>query len=596
MDYLKSVVPSQLIAERGSNLVVINPGSANVRMGFAYQQNPFSIPHYIAWHVRGGSSDGNQEQKMTVQDQKLVSPITPAQQVEREKGYDSIAAELKIPFLDEESRNAFVHRKVGRVDGLSSHGNRSETTFTWTNVLEATPTSSLSTESVVAKHEDKDQPEVNRSVGSTLNQYKFKDFICGEEALRIASVEPYCLRRPIRRGHFNISQHYSVQQVCEDLSTIWDWVLKEKLHIFPAERYKFSVILVVPDAFDNREIKETLSIVLQDLRFGSAVVHQEGLAAAFGNGLSTACVVNMGAQVTSVICIEDGVALPNTGVTLPFGGEDISRCLLWVQEHHQTWPPVHTDLVARPVDLLMLNKLKESYCQIHEGELDAVAIVHSYENGLGAEAHKMRLTSLNVPPMGLFHPLVLVADECPPPPRPFFHDYDDMLEDPFHGEFYRRPDMPDGLFYTGNGYAAMWDSYPVRPIVLKKEENLGLAEAITRSILSTGRIDLQRKLFCSIQLIGGVASTGGLVAAVEERVLRAIPANEAIDTVEVLQSRGDPVSVSWKGGAILGVLDLVRDAWIQREDWIQSGIHVGSGRKYRDSYYLQAQAMWYINS
>lgn len=31
---------------------------------------------------------------------------------------------------------------------------------------------------------------------------------------------------------------------------------------------------------------------------------QEGLAAVFGNGLSTACVVNIGAQVTSVICIE----------------------------------------------------------------------------------------------------------------------------------------------------------------------------------------------------------------------------------------------------------------------------------------------------
>lgn len=31
---------------------------------------------------------------------------------------------------------------------------------------------------------------------------------------------------------------------------------------------------------------------------------QEGLAAVFGNGLSTACVINLGAQVTSVICIE----------------------------------------------------------------------------------------------------------------------------------------------------------------------------------------------------------------------------------------------------------------------------------------------------
>lgn len=31
---------------------------------------------------------------------------------------------------------------------------------------------------------------------------------------------------------------------------------------------------------------------------------QEGLAAAFGNGLSTACIVNIGAQVTSVVCVE----------------------------------------------------------------------------------------------------------------------------------------------------------------------------------------------------------------------------------------------------------------------------------------------------
>lgn len=47
---------------------------------------------------------------------------------------------------------------------------------------------------------------------------------------------------------------------------------------------------------------------------------------------------------------------------------------------------------------------------------------------------------------------------------------------------------------------------------------------------------------------------------------------------------------------ILGVLDLGRDAWISREDWIQNGLHIGSNRKYKDSYYIQAQAMCYMNS
>lgn len=42
---------------------------------------------------------------------------------------------------------------------------------------------------------------------------KYRKFICCEEALKISSDEPYCLRRPIRRGHFNVSQYYPMQQV-----------------------------------------------------------------------------------------------------------------------------------------------------------------------------------------------------------------------------------------------------------------------------------------------------------------------------------------------------------------------------------------------
>ncbi|KAJ0797218.1 putative Actin family, ATPase, nucleotide binding domain-containing protein [Helianthus annuus] len=91
----------------------------------------------------------------------------------------------------------------------------------------------------------------------------------------------------------------------------------------------------------------------------------EGLAAVLGNGLSTTCVVNIGAQVTSVICVEDEVALPHTQMTLRFGGEDVSRCLLWTQRHHQTRPPICTYALAKPIDLLMLDRLKESYCHIY---------------------------------------------------------------------------------------------------------------------------------------------------------------------------------------------------------------------------------------
>ncbi|XP_022147444.1 actin-related protein 9 [Momordica charantia] len=592
MDYLKSVVPSQLISERGSNLVVINPGSAHIRIGLASQDVPFNIPHCIARYT-------NQLPKRNVQDQMLNSQVTTAQHMDREKAYDVIASLLKIPFLDEEVASNSFPRKMGRVDGHNMHNGKKDTVFSWTDVHEKDPTLSMAVESSSSKdvdNESLDQHVVTDSKELSSSVIRYRQFICGEDALKVSPSEPYCLHRPIRRGHLNISQHYPMQQVLEDLHAIWDWILIEKLHIPHSERNLYSAILAVPETFDNREIKEMLTIVLRDLRFGSAVVHQEGLAAVFGNGLSTACVVNMGAQVTTIICIEDGVALPATAKTLPFGGEDLSRCLLWTQRHHQTWPPIRTDILSKPVDLLMLNRLKESYCEIREGEVDAVAVVHSYEEGSPAGSHKTRLTALNVPPMGLFFPMLLVPDVYPPPPRAWFHDYEDMLEETWHTEYSRRSDMPENFYPGINVGFPTWDSYPVYATRPRKEEKVGLAEAITSSILLTGRIELQRKLFCSIQLVGGVALTRGLIPAMEERVLHAIPSNEAIDTVEVLQSRINPSFVSWKGGAIIGVLDFGRDAWIHREDWINSGIFVGSGRKYKDSYYLQAQAMCYINS
>lgn len=593
-DYLKTVVPSQFIAERGANLVVINPGSANIKIGLGTQDAPLIIPHCIARRTTGA----NLPPRKNVLDQMLNSQVTTAQHVERERAYDTIASFLKIPSLNEEVSNSYS-RKMARLDGSNLTTSKKEPSFTWTDVFEKKPefssTLEISTNNDVIQQSSDHNKDAELEENASVSERKYREFICGEEAQTISPCEPYCLRRPIRRGHFNVSPYYPAQQVLEDLYTIWEWILTEKLHIPPSQRTMFSAIIVVPETFDNREIKELLSVVLGDLGFGVAVIHQESLATVFGNGLSTACVVNIGAQVTSIICVEDGVALPATGMTLSFGGEDISRCLLWTQRHHQTWPPIRTDAVVKPIDLLMLNQLKESYCQIKDGETDAVVVVYSYEDGMPAGAHKTRLTALNVPPMGLFYPKLLVPEVYPPPPRTWFHDYEDMLDDTSNVEYPRRPDGSD-LYPGFNAGYSMWESYPVFTNKRKKEENLGLAEAITKSILSTGRIDLQRKLFCSIQLGGGASLTSGLVAAVEDRVLHAIPPNEAIDTVEVLQSRNNPTYVSWKGGVILGILDFSREAWIHREDWIRGGLYIGSNRKYRDSYYIQAQPMCYMNS
>ncbi|KAM1724116.1 hypothetical protein ACFX13_022657 [Malus domestica] len=417
MDYLKSVVPSQLLSERGSNLVVISP-----------------------------------EHRRNVQDQLLNTQVATTLYKDRQKAYDMIASFLKIPFIDKEVANNSYPRKMGHIDGLKPHNSRKDTALDWTDVYEKEPSSSSALESSenkgttsegLSQHEGADTEELGSG------NHKYKKVIYGEEALKISPQRP------------------GVSEACRSV-----------------------------------ELSDTLTL----WGFGVSVQPStEGLAAAFGNGLSTACVIKMGAQVTSVICIEhswimpksgrvglplwsstydnvsvvssivhDGAALPNTEKTLPFGGEDISRCLLWTQRHHQTWPQIRTDMFTKLIDLLMRNRLKESYCEIKEGELDAVGVVHSYEDGMPAGSHAY-----------------------PPPPGVWFRDYEDLLEDTWHMEFPRRPEMSDSLFPNMNTGYPMWDGYPAFSAKPKKEEKVGLAEAITSSILSTGWWSGFNKRSCS---------------------------------------------------------------------------------------------------
>lgn len=42
--------------------------------------------------------------------------------------------------------------------------------------------------------------------------------------------------------------------------------------------------------------------------------------------------------------------------------QDITRCLLWVQQRKKTWPIADTDPLRDPLDFQTLEKLKETHC------------------------------------------------------------------------------------------------------------------------------------------------------------------------------------------------------------------------------------------
>jgi len=49
------------------------------------------------------------------------------------------------------------------------------------------------------------------------------------------------------------------------------------------------------------------------------------VAATFGAGLSSACVVDLGDQKTSLSCVEDGISAPLTRIHMDCGGADVTQ-------------------------------------------------------------------------------------------------------------------------------------------------------------------------------------------------------------------------------------------------------------------------------
>ncbi|KAH9319143.1 hypothetical protein KI387_020912, partial [Taxus chinensis] len=110
-DYLKSVVPSQLIAERGSNIVVINPGSENIKIGLASWQTPVVIPHCIA-HLMKGPMDELAQINKQKWEQIYTSPVSPAREREREEAYHMITSHLNVQPANHERGRESWFRKI----------------------------------------------------------------------------------------------------------------------------------------------------------------------------------------------------------------------------------------------------------------------------------------------------------------------------------------------------------------------------------------------------------------------------------------------------------------------------------------------------
>ncbi|GAA5948952.1 hypothetical protein JCM3765_003964 [Sporobolomyces pararoseus] len=231
----------------------------------------------------------------------------------------------------------------------------------------------------------------------------------GNKAVRIPDplASGYVLRHPYQRGGFNTVGYLSQQEFLGDLETLYATVLKDELDIEREDLKDYSVIFLIPDLYDETYVREMSNLFLNTLGFKQLCVMQESICSTFGAGISSACVVDIGATVTTITCVEEGLVVPETRMVLGFGGDDITS-FMHVLLNRNGFPYKEADL-SKWYDWIVLEDLKERSVVLSEGDI-GLNLYDFYVRHPGVATQKFTMRMYDdciLAPYALFAPRVI---------------------------------------------------------------------------------------------------------------------------------------------------------------------------------------------
>ncbi|RMZ91137.1 hypothetical protein DV736_g1628, partial [Chaetothyriales sp. CBS 134916] len=369
-------------ASSGSKCIVIHLGSQNLRVGLASDALPKTVPMVIA--RRAGMSefeegDGEPAPKRVKLDNGLP-PHEPEKRFGEDfaKRFAGMSNELKIRMRANKIKVLPQSR-----DMVTSHNRR--TTFDTIN-----------------EHNDTLRIEWT---DPTVDG-KARDYITGREALRIPdqSNPRYRLYWPIRHGWLNEADYPSARFLREDIQIIIGEAIKSQLGLGPKDWQHYSCVIAIPDYYERTWVTTLLDMAISDFRFARVSFIQESLAASFGAGVMTACMVDIGAQKTSISCLEDGMVIEESRVSLKYGGDDVTEAFVkMILYNHFPYADIN---LKRRYDFLLAEELKMRWSTMIEPDI----VVQTGEFHLRTPNQDTRKYSFKIydevvlPSMGFFKP------------------------------------------------------------------------------------------------------------------------------------------------------------------------------------------------
>lgn len=468
------------------------------------------------------------------------------------------------------------------------------------------------------------------------NPQKAPSFVTGKEALRIPdySNPRYKLFWPLQYGQYNEKDYDQKLHLFNDVTAIIEEAIKNQLGLRRRREWaQYSCVFIIPDLYEREYVTQTLEMVMRDMGFGRLAFIQESLAASYGAGYTITCVVDIGAQKTSVCCVDDGMCVEESRINLKYGGADITETFLKMMlfDHF----PYREINLKRRYDFLLAEEIKSQHCNL---KIEDVT-VQPAEFHLRAPQQETRKYTFKfydekfLAPRGFFTPDIFENGVKLEGRRkiiqPSTNIYNGLPDDPvssaqsaiihacaqLSGKDTTKSDatngnlpstplrQPPGLLQrlnesndrsspAANSPAADDDDGTPAPGAdgNPKSDQINLNAAFRDEILPIAPIEYaimtsitygsrndERKMrdyLGGIMIIGGGSQIPMLDLFLEEQLKKARPTNAKDVQVGAKPRDLDPQVVAWKGASVFGRIPSTDDLWIGRIEYDRLGARV----------------------
>ncbi|KAF2872033.1 hypothetical protein BDV95DRAFT_32999 [Massariosphaeria phaeospora] len=370
-----------------SRLIVLHVGSQNLRIGLGSDALPKTLPMVIArrWKASEAEENGGEPSPKRMK----VEGAVPADAVPEKWFGEDFADQYAAMSSELRTRMRSNKRRVlPNSKELVSNYNR------------RTPPD------IISEHNDMDRIDWTEL---PTDPRKAPDFFTGAAALRIAekSNPRYKLFWPIRNGNLNEKDYANRNQIYHDISKIFDEAFRNQLGITRSrDLANYKCVFIIPDLYERVYVTMMLDILIRDLGVGKVSLQQESLSATFGAGYSIACVVDIGAQNTSICCVDEGLCIEDSRVNLKFGGCDVTETFIKMMLYDHF--PYSDMNLKRRYDFVLAEELKQKFCSMDEGSV-TVQQQEFYLRASGQDTRKYQFKTYDEPMlsvMGFFKPSI----------------------------------------------------------------------------------------------------------------------------------------------------------------------------------------------